>query len=412
MAESSLSIPMRLLVIEDDNDWRDLLKRGFGLAAERMNVKLGLEQAQTIADAKTLLRQGWFHAVSIDQNMPEVPGGKTSSEHGEDFAISCGRRAIPAFMAIYTGYPSIAKANRIGRYTGAAYILKSMQTNPQPEQGEENGEQSMSALDYATWFLQEFRRKYFQNVLVRAESCGDDKLADTARKARKKYEKIYHGYALDSDFNGFLVQVDGLRDELLRCLTVYTYAIWSSELKDCPLPRKDSTAGYRIKWLKDAWSKLEQQDEKSFKDWASYMMAGAEDSLMAVFIDKALSPLNRRRNKAQHELIPYTSADFDRYIPQLIRFFDLLLWFTTRPIITQLVRRPFNLLAYHELNLREPEEREIFVSPQLLPEAKGHMVWTRLTDAEDAPFINISDGYEVRRNRDGKLRFSAKGQGF
>jgi len=382
---------IRLLIVEDDPEWQETLEDNFKFEAEEQNFKFEIHISPTIGEAKSALRTRQYHALSIDQNMPDAKGGDVTADHGRQFMEGVSKAGIPVFAAMYTAYPDTENANAIGRATGIEYKTKSTETNTDIN--------ALEPEDYVKWFLETFKKSYLKKVLKRVAVSAYQNLAEYSRLASDEHDRAIESRQ-DEDMTRFLSRLNSVREELLRNLIALTRGLMSNAGLKIPKAPNLQQAHSVENWLKKHWDQLEENED--FVAWKNFMGISDDYTMSQHFLNPTME-LRLERNRVEHDKkIDYSYETYLKLYPAIIRMADILTYFVTRRMINRpSLIRP-GILSYVELRGTYSETSEILYSHQPPDDEDNNKVFTQLMD--DGPLIALAPGFSVKRDDKERLQ--------
>lgn len=381
-----------ILIIEDEPTWANDIERALLLAAKKTNSQVKFHYAQTTNDAFKMIHAHHYHGISIDQNMPDKPGAKTTREKGKDFVDKLEQYEPPGFMAIYTNYPAIHMANFAGTKASIPYKVKSTK-----DETLDDGQENMTTASYGEYFFEQVRKSYISRVLNLVSLSGFTNLRDLANDVLHSYG-IFNtsGFAVDDHAKNFFFDLGKFREHFAISLASFLYGLARSyDLKARP-PKDTSRAKIVDDWLRKTLDGLETK-QASAKDMAhlrAYFQLPEGTSIARHFVS-ASEEIREMRNQMQHPDWRYTPEEFWRHLDALFRFFDMVAWLMRRPLINQPYKTRSNYLSYSDLNYRRGQKKEIF-STTNLPVVTPERVFTFLADGER--LISLDHGLTAKRD--------------
>jgi len=390
------TLRLRLLITEDVEDWADMLKSGFSAktAINCLNdlaTEVEISHSRHAVETFDILGKKFFHMASLDQNMPQATSSYIAPEHGLNIVRHITRTGNPPLGAIYTGFGSPEYGNQVGREASMPYKLKSAQDS------QEGGEHYLTAEGYVSWYLEEFfPNRYVPRVLEMATESG---LRDIRQKARLALQKSRDAlqYKTPDKVHLFMQQLDGLRESLLHHLVALTSALDDTLTP----PQAGQSAGAYIGWLREAWTALEKAQNSRFLRLRAFLGTGKDGQMVQEYINLGFARLNRLRNEVTHETKQYSWASWIEMFAATVRVMDLLAWLITRPLIAVPVKTGGDMLACVDYR-KVPHENVAmpYPVPDALPEYDpATALFTRLSNRDDEPLMDISRAYQLREQQ-------------
>ncbi|MEM7424462.1 MAG: response regulator [Pseudomonadota bacterium] len=379
---------MRILVIEDTPTWIADIKRAMRIAGDTLDVDVDLSCAETTAEALKLVRNHCFHGVSIDQNLPDEPGGPVSREKGRDFIEELRAWDPPGFMALFTAYPNTNLANFAGAKAQIPYIVKSS-----IDKEADDAHEYMTAATYADFFLKQIHDRYVARVLSLVMESGFPTLRDLARDTLNSYKRLAGSGFLDDDAaKDFFTELSKFRENFNLEFAQLIYGIVSSLNLDTKAPPGTEAPASKLEsWISNQLNRLEGSNDMGLIK--SYFHLD-ENQKFSEFFTEACATLRETRNPAIHRNRVFAPEDFDKQLAEIFRWFDVVAWLMRLPLITGPYKRD-SYLVYTDLNHRQSVKTEIHFTGNV-PQTRPGRVFTRLGDG--GRLIPLDKGFEADRN--------------
>jgi hypothetical protein len=380
---------LRLLIVEDVPQWKDDIAKALQIAARANNVNIEFKFAETTIDARRMVRSHCFQGISIDQNMPENPGGPVSRDIGRKFISELRAWDPPGFMAIFTAYPHTEIANFAGSKAQIPYIVKSAEDKKLDDE-----HQSMTAASYGEYFLTEVRATYVSRVLRLVMESGFSSLRQLAHDTVTSYERFLDTSLQDERAaKDFFNELAKFRENFNLTLVSLTIGL-ASTIKTRPAPPSPGEAPSRIEsWLREQWNSLE--GTPGMQCIKNYFHLTETQRLSNFYVD-ACAFLRGKRNPAIHNNWVFAPEDFEKHLFEIFCFFDMVGWLMRLPIIASPYKRGENIISYVDLNRRQSIGTDMSFQGDV-PEARNGRVFTQL--CENGRLIALDHGFIVERDR-------------
>ena len=384
------AIYLRLLILDDTDSWRERLVGWFGKirSVDGHRLKLELVESSYEKDMRRKLRGSFFHAASVDQNMPEGVGGKIAPELGIGLVKYLAKAAHPPLVAVYTAYGQPGLANEVG-HARAPYKVKSAETSTEGE--------SLTPRDYCHWFVHDFfLPEFVRRVLQMAAQSGLEDIRKRARAALE-HEKTAMETKRRGEITLYMKDMDRFHELLTKYLAALTAAIWAGPGR---YPPSKGTAGTYIHWLKKTWLGLERGRDERFRAWKEFMGIPKNMTMAEYYLDEGLGRLNAERNRAEHDGHEYDHALWKTLRPALFRMMELTAWLVTRPLLAAPSRGRHGLLSCTDYRGIQPRDIDLYYPVEDdLPASSENAMFTRLTNRDDEPLTEITNGLALMRDK-------------
>jgi CheY-like chemotaxis protein len=147
----------RVLVVEDDPNWREI----FALVAKDHARTMDVRCVASAAEAREALTREFHHFVSIDQSIPDRTGEVVVADNGLLLCETIVRRYPLTGRAIYTAHGRSRYANIAGKLDGTEYYEKKVATGQSDALDVDEYFQQIErhlAADYIPWALERAAR--------------------------------------------------------------------------------------------------------------------------------------------------------------------------------------------------------------------------------------------------------------
>lgn len=321
----------RLLVVEDDLVMLEKLEE----AAQATGAFTTIDSATSMRGAQELLRKQRYHFVSLDQNIPDVPGEIILPDVGLKFCQSVVNNHPLTNRRIYTGNGGIRFANFAGSLDETRYVEK---------RSTQNVSDSKDPDKYMDEVATELHEDYAPWALVNAARRLPNHLASFARDAAKAWR--------EQDWTGASRAVAALASATMELTWAQTFALGRA----ADLPRSAGTASRDAaadgeEDIGTLWPRL---DEAGWMGpWRRVLTDGASDGTTKPTVLNGAVVWRRFRNDLAHErVVEVSKADLDGRLPAVLMLLDILAAWVETPLVEAPRRHPrqrglvqFNLVA-------------------------------------------------------------------
>lgn len=388
----------KIMIIEDDLSARDAIQRALERAMGS-NRSAKFVFAVTTSDAFRKLHSLALHGISIDQNMPENPGGLISRSEGQKFLQKLRDLDPPAFMSIYTGYPALDMANLAGLTGGIPYIVKSIENSSNPD-----GTVSKTSREYCIWFVNQMQSAYIERVLRLVQQSGFHMLHQSALHAHEAYSNFFETNFTNDEYAHLFMEALGMfRESFALTFAAFIAGIGSAFQAGLGVPRDTTKAGVVEEWIERSLNKLQSyaSSKDEFCEVSKYFHLEGNERIADLFVGGS-SLIRNMRNDIQHNSRRYRCDDFVAGLPQIFTFMDIVGWLVRRPMVNQ-PRRTIarEYLTYSELNRFRAKNLDIYYDGEM-PEVQADRVFSRLSPSGrllplDGSFVAEADHGSIRR---------------
>ncbi|MBF0141453.1 MAG: response regulator [Magnetococcales bacterium] len=313
------SFTFRVLVVEDDPDFRNYMQSAMKRTQKFVNFKMEIQYVISKQDAVNYLKVKHYHLVSLDQRFPEKIGGEIVHDTGLTLLKDIVEKYPTSSRLLYTAYPKIPYANLAGTLDSTPYFGKSIDEYDHPD------EQQLTVKSWANK-IQEMSEQYVSFSLPRMGKYLPPGMAQRAR-------------LMSLEFNNheiFMTTAKELWESCLHLIWAQTLAI-AAQNPHLPRPIKIRNTLYGIETELERL--LPSMAKAGWLDpWLPYLGAGQTGSGENAghrFLKYASKLWRSLRNKKAHL---FSRNDWEEHRHKmhepLLHLLDALSYWTVRPLFT------------------------------------------------------------------------------